>query len=113
MDLGRAGRRAREHRPMTSKDRAATESAVADRRGDEAGPAVARPGLRVALLALGWICVALGVVGMAIPGLPTTVFLIIALWAFSRSSHRFHDWLYAHPHLGPPLRAWHAHGVQL
>jgi hypothetical protein len=38
--------------------------------------------------------------------MPTTVFLLIALWAFSKSSPRFHDWLYNHPRFGPALRAW-------
>lgn len=66
---------------------------------------------RYALIAFGWINVALGVVGMFLPLLPTTVFLLIALWAFAKSSQRFHDWLYHHPRLGPPLRAWHQHGA--
>ncbi len=39
------------------------------------------------------------------------LFLILALWAFSKSSPRFHRWLYSHPQLGRPLRAWHAHRV--
>jgi uncharacterized membrane protein YbaN (DUF454 family) len=63
------------------------------------------------LIALGWVCVGLGVIGLAVPGMPTTVFLIVALWAFSRSSERFRRWLYEHPRLGPPLKAWHAHRV--
>ncbi len=66
---------------------------------------------RIALLGLGWLCVAAGVVGIAVPGLPTTVFPLVALWAFGRSSERFHAWLYGHPRLGPPLRAWHEHGA--
>jgi uncharacterized protein len=32
--------------------------------------------------------------------------LIVALWAFSRSSRRFHNWLFNHRYLGPPVRAW-------
>lgn len=63
------------------------------------------------LLALGWIAVALGVIGVVVPGLPTTPFLLVALWAFSKTSKRFHDWLYNHPRLGPPLRDWRQHGV--
>lgn len=70
-----------------------------------------RSGAKPALLVLGWVCVGLGAVGLVVPGLPTTIFLIIALWAFSKSSQRFHAWLYGHPRLGPPLRAWSEHGV--
>lgn len=66
---------------------------------------------RWSLLGLGWLCVGLGVVGIVVPGLPTTVFLIVALWAFSRSSARFQLWLWNHRRLGPPLRAWHRHRV--
>lgn len=80
----------------------------------EPGQAAGRlicPGVRQALLALGWACVALGIVGIFVPGLPTTVFLLIAAWAFSRSSQRFHRWLYDHPRLGRPIRDWHAHRV--
>src|SRR3546814_9486288 len=43
--------------------------------------------------------------------MPTTVFLLIALWAFARGSPRFHTWLYTHPRFGPPLQAWDRHGV--
>ncbi|MCB2102531.1 MAG: YbaN family protein [Rhodobacterales bacterium] len=64
-----------------------------------------------AFLALGWFCVALGLVGVVVPGLPTTVFLIVAVWAFSRSSERFQMWLWHHPRLGPPIRDWHSHKV--
>jgi len=66
---------------------------------------------RRGLAALGWLCVGLGMVGVVLPGLPTTVFLIVALWAFSRSSERFRVWLWDHPRFGPPLRAWHRHRV--
>ena len=53
-----------------------------------ARPLNTRPG-RVALIALGFLCVAIGLVGIVVPVLPTTVFLLIAAWAFSRSSERF------------------------
>ena len=72
-------------------------------------PVLSCPGVRYGLIAFGWFNVALGVVGAFLPVMPTTVFLLIALWAFSKSSARFHYWLYTHPHLGRPLRDWHRH----
>lgn len=66
---------------------------------------------RYAYLALGFVCVGLGVLGAFLPVLPTTSFLLVALWAFSRSSRRFHDWLYNHPRWGPRLQEWKAHGT--
>lgn len=62
-------------------------------------------------LALGWVCVGLGFVGAFLPGMPTTVFLIIALWAFSKSSDRLRWWLWTHPRFGASLRNWHLHRV--
>lgn len=56
--------------------------------------------------ALGWFFFALGAVGVVLPVLPTTPFMVLALWAFARSSQRFHDWLYNHRTFGPPLRAF-------
>ena len=64
-------------------------------------------GARIAVMAFGWLNVGLGVVGIVVPGMPTTVFLLMALWAFSKCSTRFHFWLYNHKTLGPPIRDWH------
>ena len=63
------------------------------------------------LFLLGWCFFGLGAVGVVVPGLPTTPFMLLALWAFSKSSKRFHDWLYNHPLFGPPLQKWERHGV--
>ncbi len=71
-------------------------------------PAVCRP-VRYGLLAFGWLNVGLGALGLVLPVMPTTVFLLIALWAFSKCSLRFYRWLYAHPLLGRTVRDWHEH----
>lgn len=65
--------------------------------------------LRYAAMAFGWLMVAIGLVGVFIPLFPTTVFILIAFWAFSISSPRFRHWLFEHRWFGPPLRAWVTH----
>jgi uncharacterized membrane protein YbaN (DUF454 family) len=60
---------------------------------------------------LGWCFFGLGAVGTVVPGLPTTPFMLLALWAFAKSSQRLHDWLYTHRVFGPPLQQWHRHRV--
>ena len=65
-----------------------------------------KPYLRPLLITFGWMCVVLGAIGVVTPGLPTTIFLIMAAWAFARSSPKFHSWLYEHKYFGPTLRNW-------
>src|SRR5690625_424948 len=65
-----------------------------------------RLGVRWLYLVLAYSCVGLGAVGVVLPGLPTTPFLLLAAWAASRGSDRLHCWLYENRHFGPPLRAW-------
>ena len=66
---------------------------------------------KIILLALGWICVSLGFIGIFVPGLPTTIFLIIALWAFTKSSKTLRLWLLNHKRFGPILRNWQEYKV--
>lgn len=60
--------------------------------------------VRYLLLVIGWLSVALGVIGIFVPVLPTTPFLLLAAACFVRSSRRFYLWLVEHPRLGPWLR---------
>ena len=63
--------------------------------------------MRWAWIILGTGCVAVGAVAALVPLIPTTPFLLVAAFAFARSSERFHTWLMTHPRLGPPIREWH------
>ncbi len=76
----------------------------------ETPPAKRRPG-RAAVLAyraLGVVAVGLGTAGAFLPLLPTTIFLIIAVWAFAHGSPEWADKVRAHPRLGPYIRDWEA-----
>ena len=64
---------------------------------------------RVVFLAVGWLCVVLGLIGTVLPLMPTTVFLLVAAWAFSRSDERWHRWLREHARFGEAVRAWEEH----
>jgi uncharacterized membrane protein YbaN (DUF454 family) len=58
---------------------------------------------RAIYLVLGIFFLGLGLVGIVVPGLPTTINAIIAGFFFARSSERFDNWLTSHPVLGPPV----------
>lgn len=61
--------------------------------------------------ALALLCVALAVVGMVLPVLPTVPFLIVAAWAGSRGWPQLETWLLEHPRHGPAIRRWRDHGA--
>lgn len=60
---------------------------------------------------LGLVALLLGLIGIPLPLLPTTPFLLLAAFCFSQSSERLHDWLMSHPRLSPPIKDWQRHGA--
>ncbi len=64
---------------------------------------------KLALITCGWSAVALGFIGIFLPILPTTPFLILAASCFAKSSDRFHRWLLQSPCFGPIILDWQTH----
>src|SRR5687767_6308078 len=66
------------------------------------------------LIFLGTVCVGLGVLGMFLPLMPTTVFLLLAAYCYSHSSERFHNWLLTHRWFGGYIRNYKSgNGISL
>lgn len=59
----------------------------------------------------GFICLLLGAIGVVLPLLPTTPFIILAAFCFSKSSKKFHRMLLEHRLFGPMIKDWEAYGV--
>ncbi len=62
--------------------------------------------VRLAFGALGTLFLLVGIIGIFMPILPTTPFLLLATACYARSSHRFYNWLMNHPALGPLIVEW-------
>lgn len=61
--------------------------------------------------ALGVLAVVLAVIGIALPVMPTVPFLLVAAWAFARSSPELRQKILDHPTYGPSVRDWHERGA--
>lgn len=66
---------------------------------------------RIAYIAVGWLAVGLGLIGVVLPGLPTTPFMLVAAYSFSKGSPRLRNWLLDHATFGPPIHDWEDRGA--
>ena len=80
---------------------------VTDAPDETAGSSLSAP-RRVALLAVGTVALVLGVIGIVIPVLPTTPFLLLTAACYARSSPRLYRWLLGQPSFGPIIAEWRA-----
>jgi uncharacterized membrane protein YbaN (DUF454 family) len=65
--------------------------------------------VRWLLWAAGSLSLVLGVIGVVVPGLPTTPFVLLAAACYAKASPRLHGWLIRHRFLGPMVRDWEQH----
>lgn len=75
------------------------------------GKPKSNPLTRPLFLAAGVALTAVGIIGYFTPGMPGTIFLILAAGCFTRSSPKLEHWLLSHPKLGPSVIAWREHGA--
>jgi uncharacterized membrane protein YbaN (DUF454 family) len=66
---------------------------------------------RYILIFFGFIFLGTGVIGIFLPLLPTTPFLLLTALCFNASSPKFHHWLYHHKVFGPPIQDWQKNRV--
>jgi len=57
-------------------------------------------------MGLGFLSLGMAYLGVILPGLPFSIFLVFAAYCFAKSSKRWHDWLYNHKYFGPFLTNW-------
>ena len=80
-----------------------------DHAADDSPPRFAR--LRPLWLVAAYVFLALGVMGVALPGLPTVPFVLLASYCAARGSRKLHAWLRGHPHFGRMICEWEEHGA--
>ena len=80
---------------------------------DQYSSSISRPGghARTGYLVLAYLALALAIAGVFLPLLPTTPFLLVAVWAASRGSPRVHDWIYDQPRFAKLINDWHEQGA--
>lgn len=67
--------------------------------------------IRIILIIIGLVSLALGVIGVFLPIMPTVPFLLLAAVCFANASERLHAWLLSHPIFGPPIQDWNERGA--
>ena len=65
--------------------------------------------MRIVLIITGLVSLALGIVGIFLPLLPTTPFVLLSAYCFTKSSPRLHAWLVANKQFGPMIQQWQLH----
>lgn len=73
-----------------------------------AADVVDSPVMRFVYGLLGFVFLGIGITGVLVPGMPGTVFLLVAVWFFFRSNERMYKWVLEHPRFGPTVRAYRA-----
>ncbi|MBU2919534.1 MAG: uncharacterized membrane protein YbaN (DUF454 family) [Psychrosphaera sp.] len=66
---------------------------------------------KIGYFVLAWTSLIIGIVGVILPLLPTTPFVLLAAFSFSKSSPRFHQWLLSHSVFGNMIQNWEKYGV--
>ncbi len=94
---------------MTMNEPGASSTALQEAQTPAYCP-IRSPVLRWLLLLAAVACLAMGIIGIFVPGLPTTVFILMAGACAARSSARLHGWLWRHRLFGGMLRNWAAGG---
>ena len=69
------------------------------------------PIIRYGFITLSFCFLILGIIGIFLPILPTTPYVLLSAALFARSSPRFYNWIMNHKTLGPPLRKWKEKGA--
>lgn len=67
------------------------------------------PSVRLLFVALGSLCVLIAIVGLFVPLLPSTPFILLAAACYARASHRFYNWLLNTRAFGPAILEWRTH----
>ena len=57
-------------------------------------------------MGLGFLSLGMAYIGVVVPGIPFSIFLVFAAYCFAKSSKKWHDWLYNHKYFGPFLTNW-------